>query len=233
TAEIRAAPGDAVRQAQELYARWAEADDEAWEKRAAQAAKRVPPSLMHQYWAWQLQQTKRWDRGGGYLLADLRGHGLQRLDRPHGSRILRTKRVRATRVIDALARKDRVEPTWPRPAEAIDWLVQVGVAPLERTGETWQSGPVRIAWKERRGVPWASLAVGVQNFALVVERKGITLHPMRQGKPVRNEKEAATAMEPPLRDWLRGDEGREALAMWAVWAGKLLKVGGAGLGAVR
>jgi hypothetical protein len=38
---------------------------------------------------------------------------------------------------------------------------------------------------------------------------------------VRNKKLATTALEPPLRDWLRVDEGRKALAMWAVWDGKL------------
>ena len=116
TAEITATPGEAARQAQELYARWAQADDEAWERRAAQCLKRVPRSLMHQYWAWQLQQERLWDRGGGYLLSDLHGHRSQRLDHPQGSRLLKTDRVRATHITDALARKDKVEPPWPQAA---------------------------------------------------------------------------------------------------------------------
>ncbi|MCP4531613.1 MAG: hypothetical protein GY831_10325, partial [Delftia sp.] len=129
TAEIRATPGEAVRQAQELYARWAENDDKAWEKRAAQILKRVSRSLMHQYWAWQLQQAGYWDRGGGYLLADMHGHGTRFLDQPLGRRILRTNRVRATHITDALARRDNIKPPWAQPSEAIVWLAQVGVAP--------------------------------------------------------------------------------------------------------
>jgi hypothetical protein len=174
--------------------------------------------LLHQYWAWQLQQAGYWERGGGYLLVDLRGHGTRRLERPSGSRILRGNRVQATRVTDALARRDKIEPPWPQAAEAIAWLEQVGVAPLERADEGWQSGPVRIAWKEKGGVPWASLAVGEQGYALIiVKRKALTLYPMRRGRPARNKKLATTALELPLRDWLGGDEGRRALAMWAVW----------------
>jgi hypothetical protein len=211
TAEITATPGEAARQAQELYARWAQADDKAWERRAAQVLKRVPRSLMHQYWAWQLKQERLWDRGGGYLLNDLHGHRSQRLDHPQGSRLLKTDRVRATHITDALARKDGIEPPWPQAAEVIAWLEQEGAAL-----------PERITWQERAGVPWASLAVGEKNYALiVVKRKALTLYPLRRGKPVRNKRLATTALEPPLREWLRDDQGRRALAMWAVWVGKL------------
>ncbi len=56
-----------------------------------------------------------------------------------------------------------------------------------------------------------------------VSRKEVTLHPMRRGRPDRKKRLAATAMEAPLREWLKSSEGQGALAMWAVWEGKLLE----------
>jgi hypothetical protein len=103
------------------------------------------------------------------------------------------------------------------------WLRQEGVPDVVRGGDAWQAGPVKIAWKQgKNGAPTAKIAVGDAQYVLVARRKGVTLHPARRGRPDRKKTLATTAVEGPLREWLSGEEGRVALAMWAIWAGKLL-----------
>ncbi|MGD9100476.1 MAG: hypothetical protein PVF45_08345 [Anaerolineae bacterium] len=224
TTEIVAPPDEVIRRAQGVYVRWSEADDAAWDKRVGQAMRRLPRSLMHQYWAWKFHRESLWERGGGYLLLDPAGHGTRLLDLPKGRRILRTNRLRAVHITDTLARRDRVEPPWPQVDEVVAWLEQEGVSPLEQSEGEWQSGPLRVAWERRGGgPPSARFSVGDASYAaLVVGRKEITLHPTRRGRPDRKRKLATTAMEPPLREWLRDERGRAALAMWAIWDGELL-----------
>jgi len=223
--EITAAPEDVVRRAQEIYVLWSDADDEAWGKQVSQALKRLPRSVAHQYWAWQLHQQGQWDRGGGYGLVDPAGHGTRLLDLPGGRRILRTDRLRAVRIVDALARKAGIEASWPQVGEVVAWLEQEGVPlPVPGEEEIQRLGVARVAWKKKSGgAPSASLTVGEKGYALLVSRKEVTLHPIRKGRPDRKKRLAATAMEAPLREWLGNAEGRGALAMWAVWEGKLLE----------
>jgi hypothetical protein len=224
TTEIDAPLADVVRAAQEIFNAWFAADQDRWNEKIIPLLKRTPQSLFHQYWRWQLRANEPWERGGGYYLTPpWHGHGAYRLGLPDSVRIISTDALRAVRICDALARRGKIEPPWPQPHQVAAWLTeQQDIPALERVGDGWQSGPVQVAWKRQGGgPPCADLRVGEQGYALLVTSKEITLHPTRQGKPARGKKLAVTALEPPLRDWLRGDEGRGALAMWAIWAGKL------------
>jgi hypothetical protein len=89
-----------------------------------------------------------------------------------------------------------------------------------RRQDGWRIGPGTITWHSGDDVA-ALLIWGGQGRVLMVERDKLFLYPLQGRQAARDEMLAWTALEPPLRDWLGGGDGRAALAMWALWAGEL------------
>jgi hypothetical protein len=214
-----------IAKAQAAYVKLSDADDEDWDEKVGKAMKRVPRLLAHEYWAWRFHQDGEWDRGGGFHLTALRGHGTVRLALPNGSRIINTSRVRAIHMVDALARKAKVEYPWPDPGDIIEWLTDRGVPLVDTESTPWAIGKFKVAWKPNP--PGAVLGTEDERYFLVVKKRGgeLTLHPSSgNGKrPNKRKKLAATALGPQIKDFLTDEIGRVALTMWAVWAGELLK----------
>jgi len=213
-----------IAQAQAAYVKLSDADDEDWDDKISQALKRVPRLLAHEYWAWRFHQDGMWNRGGGFHLTALRGHGTVRLDLPNGSRILNTSRIRAVHMTDALARRARLEYPWPDPGDIIEWLTDRGVPLVDTESEPWEIGEFKVVWKLPAS---AMLGTDDRRYFLLVKKRGgeLTLHPAsRNGqRPNKRKKLASTVLGPQARVFLGDEIGRVALTMWAVWAGKLLK----------
>ena len=223
TLVFNASLDEVIAQAQAAYVKLSDTDDNDWDDKTGKALKRVPRLLAHEYWAWRFHQDGVWDRGGGFHLTALRGHGTVRLDLPNGSRILNTSRIRAVHMTDALARRAKLEYPWPDPGDIIEWLTAQGVSIVDTESTPWEIGKFKVVWK-----PPASAILGTEDkrFFLVVTKRGeLTLHPssVNGKRPNKRKKLAATALGPQAKAFLGDEIGRVALTMWAAWAGKLLK----------
>lgn len=224
TAGIVASLPEVVAKAQSVYVAWSDDDDVQWEGRIGRALKRMPHLLFHDLWAAQFQRDGVWDRGGGFRLQALRGHGTCRLETPAGVRILNASRLRAVHVCDALAMRAGVPFPVPQPGDVIAWLEREGIPPVDRSTTPWQAGPVQFAWRSSGGRASALFSLGEERYVLLAGRRELTLHPAgKRGRPHRKKRLGRTSVGDALPRWIAGEEGRVALGMWALWAGKLTR----------
>lgn len=215
-------PVQAVAKGQRVFKAWADADGERWEQDAEAAADRFPRSLFHDYWAHLARHDRVWDRGDGFSLRLVGRHNTFQLQTPTDRRILTTTAVRAAHLCDALARRSGSQPRYPPATEVMEWLSARGLPiPVVETERLWRVGRIEVQQvPEKHAIV---LSAGDDYYAIQQEggrQPELVLRQLTRGQGGGSRTLAHTAVEPPLRAWMK-DLGRTVLSMWFVWKGGL------------
>jgi hypothetical protein len=210
-------PGEALDKARAIYLKLCDADEEAFATRAKPLMADRPGSILLDYALWSLEEEGEWERGNGFRLRVLGAHDTLRLDTPSEARPIRhVEPRRAVLLLDGLARQAKAEADWPTFEDLRAWFEANSVAVPDAT--TWAAEPL--------GLP---AQIAVNRRRLTLEQRGDLLRVLADrgasgGSPVLV---TQSLVEPPVREWLAraNDEGRQAVATWAVWAAGVSSVG--------
>jgi len=193
-------PGQALSRAQALYVAWCADEDARFDQAVQTLLEAYPVSLFHDFWLKELERSGQWDRGGGFHLRMLGHHDTQQLETPYQSRIIETARIRGVRICDTLARKAQVPPPYPTP----DLFQARCFGAITPAAVSWTGATTGLLGEvQARG----------QKLALVRREGQLQVLPVgdKRAKLL-----VVSVWEPVLELWLGWEDGRSALAAWAI-----------------